>query len=205
MRFSQPLDDLFQSRSHIRVLRALVGLPDEIDSSIREISRRAGVTHPTASSALEAFRQQGIVRVRRTLLADEYRLNTRHVLSNAICSLFELEAHVQAELTDLLRNTLREEAPWVSEASLFGSFARAEMRPDSDIDLAVISLPRKAAKLGAVAETLSETAVQRFGNPLHVVVGHGSIQAMAQPGVKGYRLWRTIAKEGVPILPAKKN
>lgn len=201
MRFSQPLDDLLQSRSHVRVLRALVALPDEIDSSIREIARRAGVTHPTASAALEAFRQQGVVRVRRTLLSDEYRFNTQHRLSESIRELFDLEQQVRADLIDLLRGELVEKAPWVTEASLFGSFARDDMRPDSDLDLALISPASKATKLGSVIEDLSTTTVQRFGNPINAVIGRDSIRAMAQPGIKGYRLWRTIAKEGIPILP----
>ena len=205
MRFSQPLDELLQSRSHIRVLRALIGLPDEIDSSIREISRRAGVTHPTASSVLESLRQQGLVRVRRTLLSDEYRFNGQHAFADAIRSLFELEAHAQDDLMDVLRDALFAEAPWLTEASLFGSFARGEMRPDSDIDLALISPARRAVKLATVVDSISEMTVQRYGNPVHAVIGRDSIKAMAQPGVKGYRLWRTIAKEGVPLLIPRKD
>ena len=205
MRFSQPLDDLLQSRSHVRVLRALVGLPDEIDSSIREIARRAGVTHPTASSALEALRQQGVVRVRRTLLSDEYRFNTQHARADAIRSWVHLERQVRTDLTDLLTNEILAKAPWVTEASLFGSFVRNEMLPNSDLDLALISPSGKAAKLGVILEDLSNATVQRFGNPIHAVVGHDSIQAMARPGVKGYRLWRTIAKEGSPIIHGGKK
>ena len=205
MRFSQPLDELLQSRSHIRVLRALIGLPDEIDSSIREISRRAGVTHPTASSVLESLRQQGLVRVRRTMLSDEYRFNGRHAFADAIRSLLELEARVQDDLMDMLRDALFAEAPWVKEASLFGSFVRGEMRPDSDIDLALISPARRAVKLASVVDSISEMTVQRYGNPVHAVIGRDSIKAMAQPGVKGYRLWRTIAKEGVPLLIPRKD
>lgn len=205
MRFSKPMDELLQSRSHIRVLRALLGLPDEMDSSIREISRRAGVTHPTASSVLESLRQQGLVRVRRTLLSDEYRFNGQHAFSDAIRSLFELEARVQDELMDMLRGALFAEAPWVTEGSLFGSFVQEEMRPDSDIDLALISPARKAVKLASVVEAISDMTVQRYGNPVNAVIGRGSIKAMAQPGVKGYRMWRTIAKEGVPLLKPRKG
>ena len=201
MRFSQPLDDLLRSQSHVRVLRALVALPDEIDSSIREIARRAGVTHPTASAALEAFRQQGVVRVRRTLLSDEYRLNQQHGLSDAIRALFELEVQIRIDLIALLANEIASRAPWVAEASLFGSFTRDEMRPDSDLDLALIAPPSKANRLRTIVEDLSTMTVQRFGNPIHVILGRDSIQAMAQPGIKGYRLWKTIAKEGIPVIP----
>ena len=202
MRFSQPLDDLLRSQSHVRVLRALVALPDEIDSSIREVARRAGVTHPTASAALESFRQQGVVRVRRTMLSDEYRFNTQHHLSDAIRSLFDLEEQIRSDFIELLRGEIHTRAPWVTEASLFGSFAREEMRPDSDLDLALVAPPSKADRLRTIVEDLSTTTVQRFGNPSNVVIGRDSIQAMAQPGIKGYRLWRTIAKEGIPVIPA---
>src|SRR5680860_1614683 len=45
MRFDSPIDDLFLNRSHVRILRALLRLPEGLPASGREIARRAGVTH----------------------------------------------------------------------------------------------------------------------------------------------------------------
>ena len=202
MRFSRPLDDVFQARSNVRVLRALDGLPAEIDSSVREIARRAGVSHPTAASVLEGLRTQGLVVVRRTLFADEYRLNTGHILAKQLHSLFGGERRAATELVDLLTEEIGSRAPWVTEATLFGSFVRSEMRPDSDIDLALICPPGKTSRLKQEMERLSEATVARFGNPVNAVIGTGSVQEMAQPRHRGYRLWRTFAEDGRRIIPS---
>src|SRR5439155_158640 len=83
---------------------------------------------------------------------------------------------VRADLTELLTNEILARAPWVTEASLFGSFVRDEMQPNSDLDLALISPSGKAAKLGVIIEDLSDATVRRFGNPIDAVIGRGSIQ-----------------------------
>jgi predicted nucleotidyltransferase len=201
VRFSRPLDDVFHARSNVRVLRAMDALPAEIDSSVREIARRAGVSHPTAASVLEGLRTQGLVVVRRTLFADEYRLNTTHIMAKQLHALFAGERRAATELVDTLRAEIGTRAPWVTEAIVFGSFVRSEMRPDSDIDLALICLPGKVTRVKQEMETISEATVTKFGNPLSAIIGTGSVQEMAQPGRRGYRLWRTIAKDGQRIIP----
>ncbi|MGZ5297100.1 MAG: nucleotidyltransferase domain-containing protein [Actinomycetota bacterium] len=183
------------------MLRALDVLPAEIDSSVREIARRAGVSHPTAASVLEGFRTQGLVVVRRTLFADEYRLNTTHILAKQLHALFAGERRAATELVDTLRTEIGTRAPWVTEAIVFGSFVRSEMRPDSDLDLALICPLGKVVRLMQEMENLSDTTVARFGNPVSAIVGTGSVQEMAQPGRRGYRLWRTTAKDGRRIIP----
>lgn len=201
MRFSDPLDDLFAAKSYVRVLRALDALPAEIDASIREIARRAGVSHPTASSILDALRLQGLVSVRRTLFADEYRFNQRHVLAGPLQAFFASERRASDEVVGVITQALREDATWVTEASLFGSFVRSEMRPDSDLDLALICPKAKSSRLRQIVDQLSEETGARFGNPVSPLIGAGSIQAMAQPGTSRFRLWRTVAKEGLRIIP----
>src|SRR2546430_1766437 len=112
------LDDLFQTRAHVRVLRALVFLPTGIDASTREIARRSGVSHPTASTVLENLRRQGLVHVRRTLIADEYRLNDEHVLADEVRHLAEWERRLPDRLRTFLVDSLRDRAPWISAAYL---------------------------------------------------------------------------------------
>src|SRR5712691_9343580 len=102
MRFDDPLDDIFQNRSHVRVLRALVALPEGIDASTREIARRAGVSHPTASTVLENLGRQGLVNVRRRVWADEYELNHEHEVVRRLESLFGWERRLLDALVRFL-------------------------------------------------------------------------------------------------------
>jgi predicted nucleotidyltransferase len=205
VRLDEPLDDLFQNRSHVRVLRALLALPRGIDASIREIARRAGVTHPTASAALESLRAQGLVVGRVTLLASEYRVNDVHVLFPSIKELFGLEGRLRQDLIDYLTHELRARAPWVREAFVFGSAARGEMRPDSDLDVALITTSGKSRKLASIMEELGEDTTDRFGNRIQAVIGTQPIEVLAARGQSRFRLWREIAKNGIRIWPIPGN
>jgi len=201
VRLADPLDDLLQSRSHVKVLRALVRLPKGIDASIREIARRAGITHPTASTVLEHLRAQGIVIARTTLLASEYHLNVDHVLAKRLEELFRFESGVKQDVLAFLSDGIRSRAPWAKEAYLFGSAAWGEMRPDSDLDVAVIGPPRKGPKLATIMQELGEDSLARFGNRVQAVIGTKPIEELAARGNRGYRLWREIAKDGIRFWP----
>jgi predicted nucleotidyltransferase len=200
MRLSQPLDDLLHTKSYSRVLRAIEGLPAGIEASTREIARRAGVSHPTASGVLESLRRQGIVHVRRTLWADEFVLNERHVLTKPLRALFVMEQRLLQDVLDYLVREIRTRADWISRAYLFGSAARGDMQVDSDLDVAVICPPRKVPQAEKFLEDLSARTAERFGNRVHGVVGTRPIVDLARAGQPGYRLWKAIAKEGIDIL-----
>jgi predicted nucleotidyltransferase/DNA-binding transcriptional ArsR family regulator len=204
MRLSQPLDDLLQSRSHIRVLRALQGLPAGLDVSIREIARRAGVSHPTASTVLESLRQQGLVHVRRTLLANEYRLNDDHVVVSPLRQFLIWEGDLGPRVKAFLVESIQNEAPWVSAAYLFGSAVRDDMKPASDLDMALICPPNKVQRLQKLMDELGEETAARFGNRLNVVIGTRPINELAKPRQPSYRLWRSIWTNGEQLLPTPK-
>src|SRR2546428_13310908 len=89
MQLTNALDGVFAGRSHVRVLRALDELPIGLPASARELARRSGLSHPTASSVLAAFTGQGIVLARRGLRGDTFELNRRHRLGEGLHPLFE--------------------------------------------------------------------------------------------------------------------
>jgi predicted nucleotidyltransferase len=201
MRLDDSLDDVFRGRSHAPVLRALFRLPVGIDASIREVARRAGVTHPTASGVLESLRKQGLARRRRTLLADEYCINPSHVLIEPLRALIEVEASVSSSLERSLRDLILDRAPWVREAHLFGSAVDGTMNTDSDIDVAVLCPPRRARGLPRIMEEIGDEIADRYGNRIDVLIGTRSIEELAQPGRSGYRVWQRVVKDGRRFMP----
>lgn len=203
MQLKDPLDDVFRGRSHAPVLRALLRLPDGIGVSIREIARRAGVTHPTASGVLESFRAQGLALRRRTLLADEYRINPSHVLVSPLRRLLDAETEVPDSLEHFLRNQIVGRAPWVHDAYLFGSAVTGDMRPDSDIDVALICPPRREPHLSGLMDEVSDETAARFGNRLGVLIGTKPISELARPGRPGYRIWQQVKQDGRRLLPGE--
>ncbi len=201
MRLVDALDDVFRGRSHILVLRALLRLPEGIDASIREIGRRAGVTHPTASGVLKSLRTQGLVLRRGTRLADEYRINRSHVLVEPLRTLLAAEADVTSSLERSLADLMLDRAPWVRAAYLFGSAVDGSMDPGSDIDVAVLCPPRRARDLTQIMEEISEEIVERFGNRLDVLIGTATLRQLSQPGRTGSRIWQDVTKNGRRIIP----
>ena len=101
----------------------------------RQVHRVAGRhSERGVRNALHRLCDQGIVARERVGSADQYRLNRRHLAAPYIESLAGLRA-------ELLRRFADEIGRWdiaPAYAALFGSAARGDMQPESDIDLLVV-------------------------------------------------------------------
>src|SRR6266550_2923476 len=107
MRFDQPLNDVFASGTHVKVLRALHALPTDLAVSGRDLARRAAVSHPRATKVLADLAEQGVVEVQRLPRTDLYRLNRDHALAVALAELFARESPLKFELLSLLAGGLK--------------------------------------------------------------------------------------------------
>lgn len=187
MRLQEPLDDLFATGSHVRVLRALAALPQAAQVSGRELARRAGVSQPTARDVLASLEGQGLLLVLRSLKRDSYRLNPDHVLTPVVRYLFDQERKAIAEVEESIRAVVAK-LTRASTAYLFGSAARGDMRPESDIDVAVESsrlLPETSPEL--------EAFHSRSGNRINMI-------ELPERGAAGLR--ERIRAEG-KVLPLR--
>lgn len=181
MRLDKSLDDVFATGSHVKVLRALVELPDGLTVSGRDVARRAGVSQPTAAEVLHALEAQGLLIVGRRPRAAYYRLNPEHVLAPILSDIFARERHVRADLEQRVAAGLAGLRD-VEAAYVFGSAARGDMRPNSDIDVAVKSrheVPEEIPDLDAL--------YPRFGNRVNVI----RLRARGAAGLRA-----AIAREG---------
>src|SRR5262249_10927466 len=138
MRLDQLLDDIFASGTHVKVLRALCGLPDDMSASGRDLARRARVSHPRAAEVLAELADLGVALVNRLPRTDLYQLNREHVLAQALIQLFAREPRLKFELLTLVDSELKRRKLPVIEARLFGSVARGESTSSSDVDLALV-------------------------------------------------------------------
>lgn len=191
MRLTTPLDDIFSTGSHVRVLRALCNLmPKGLSVSGREIARRAGVSNPTAQSVLSSLSDQGLLRITRSLRVTYYRLNPDHVLAPVIAELF---AHEET-LLQSLRHDLGRALPRlvdVEGAYIFGSAARGEMRPDSDIDVAVTL--KRGAQLPDEQDDIDALS-RRYGSRINLIELRPRRSRNLRP---------IVMREGLPITLAK--
>lgn len=201
MRFPYVLDDIFANRSTVRVLRVLDELPDGLAVSARELARRSRLSHPTVSSVLASLLDEGVVQARRAPRADAFELNRRHVIVEKLRSLFAWERQLLQELAGFIAKEIQKHAPRVDAAYLHGSIVRGEMRPNSDIDLAVIVVdPIQAGDADAGLMEVADAVRARYGGRLDVTIGTSALDQLRRPGRPGHRLWTAVAREGISVI-----
>jgi len=196
MRLETPFDQLLETGAHVRVLRALAGLPRGFSASARDLARRAGVAHTTAARVLRTLAEHRVARPQHVGRAYLYELNDSHMLTSQIRALFESEAGLRSQLIEYLRAELPQRVGRAETAFLFGSAGRGDTRPGSDIDVAVIAPERSEEELEPALTALSDTVRERFGAELNVIVGPSGRSRRHRP-----KLWQRIEREGVPLLP----
>jgi predicted nucleotidyltransferase len=195
VRLSAPLDDALRTASHVRVLRTLFNVPLGVPASGRELARRAGLSHPTATKVLRDLEHQGLVRVQRQVGAEGYRLNERNLLVQPLKELFDREEAIPVRLTEWLKAALEDHSE-IEDAYLFGSAARGSMTSASDLDLGIVAPGARAEVLEERLDPLISDLRQRVGVPVQVVITTKPPSSL-RAGRK--RLWQRIVKEGLVI------
>jgi predicted nucleotidyltransferase len=198
----EPLNEVFASASHVRVVRALLKLPSEMGVSGRDLARRAGVSHPRANQVLADFAELGLVKVQRLPRTDLYRLNRQHALTEPLTKLFALEPKLKFDLLSVVARELRRRELPVTEARIFGSVARGTMTSDSDVDLALVTGADSVAAVEGAAQDIAEAIRERFGTRLNVLVGSPSLESLSKGSRAGQRVWQIIKHEGIDVLAA---
>lgn len=129
-----PLTRLFGSPGNVRVLRAL---SDEVAASTTQIASAAGLTPQGARLVLDVLAALGIVTVKGSARTQLFELTGVHPFRRPILELFQTERAIWEDLVARLRERLKKRAG-VQAAWLYGSVARAEDTPASDIDVALL-------------------------------------------------------------------
>jgi predicted nucleotidyltransferase len=138
-----PLTRLFGSPGNVRVLRALA---DGLTSSATQIAFAAGLTPQGARLVLEVLTAQGVVTVKGSARTQLFGLAAVHPYRHAILELFKAESAAWEDVVMRLRDRLNQ-LPGVKAAWLYGSVARGDDTPASDIDLALlVSSPKVGDK-----------------------------------------------------------
>lgn len=191
MQFWAPLDEILHGRPGVRLLRSLSLFPTK-EFTGRELAREARVPPSTAIAELNRFLEQGLVRRRTAGRAQLWKLDPLQEIAQKLRELFEFEYGLDKELRQALAHGVRR-IPGVERAVLFGSMARRDATPTSDVDLLVVvdSNRRKDAVLAALGP-LREAIAERFGNRLSPIL----YAEQEWRSRKAPELVRTIEREG---------
>jgi predicted nucleotidyltransferase len=135
---------------------------------------------------------QGIVAQHRVGRSSSYALNRDHLAAPAIIALAELNTTLRSRITERLRE-------WTHQpvyAAIFGSGARGEMRPQSDIDFALVREGADDDTWEQQVEDLTRDIAAWTGNDVRPLIldadtirGRGDTESVL----------RDIAAEGVPL------
>jgi predicted nucleotidyltransferase len=170
-----PLDYLVGAPSRVAVLRVLAagGAP----MSQRELARRAGVQVRSAQQAVELLLALGVVE--RIVGGRDHlvSLNRRHELAGRLVALFDAEAELFRGVRERLHGWAQEggRRRIVSAVVLFGSGARGDDTPASDLDVLVVTAgsPARSRVEEAFAEVAADLRL-RFGvDARALVLGRG--------------------------------
>ena len=186
----RPLDRLFSVSANVPVLRALEGMNR---GTGREVARRAGIGAPAAHQALGRLENLGLVRHFPAGRAFVFELNREHYFCKRILlPMFEAESNFKVELG---KSLLEAAGVKVVSGAIFGSVARGEESPESDLDICFV-VEEEAQKKEA-EERLSrafERMWKEFGFKLSAMV------FTRAEFVRGYRrgkgLFRNVVAEG---------
>jgi len=118
----------------VRVLRVL---SDGLTSSATQIATAAGLTPQGTRLVLGALAALGVVTAKGSARTQLFELAAVHPFRQPILQLFETERAVWEDLVARLRERLKKRAG-VQAAWLYGSVARGEDTPTSDIDVALL-------------------------------------------------------------------
>jgi len=152
------LDVLFGSADRAKLLKVLL-LGHEDSLYLRALASRAGVSVSGAHQELKKLVKIGVVTKEARGRQSYYRINGRCPIIPELRSMFIKTVGV----VDVMRDALAPLADLIRVSFIFGSFAKDDIRPESDVDLMIIG----EAALSEVVEALgpAEQEIGREVNP----------------------------------------
>ena len=131
-----PLTSLLGSAGNVRVLRALAAAGSP--SSVPRLAEAAGLTPQGTRLVLESLLRPRLAKVHGSGRTRGYELDRSHPLAAPLASLLLEEARRWDGLLASIRKVLDRHGAAVEAAWLYGSVARGEDSPESDLDIALV-------------------------------------------------------------------
>lgn len=131
-----PLSTLLGTEASVRVLRELALHGNELTTPV--LAQRTGITGQAVRNILNSLLTTGVLKVYGQGRATSYRLDLEHPVGRSLLNLF----HAEEERVEMIRQAVASAARQMSPPPLavwvFGSVARGEDRPESDLDLLLV-------------------------------------------------------------------
>jgi len=152
------LTQLFASAGHVRVLRALMAYGAPL--SVAQLAADCGLSTRGTRFVLDSLVSQGMVSVLGQPRSQLYSVALQHPLADAVTALFQHERSRWESVQDALQQALASRHE-VRSVWLYGSVARGEDGPHSDVDVVIVMNDS-----GIEASHQVRDAVQALGDTL---------------------------------------
>jgi predicted nucleotidyltransferase len=137
MQFHGYLETLVGSRTAIRLLQTLVNYQGKV-FTVRKLADAAKVSASEAAAIVQQLEKFGVLKIQPVGKSYLLTLNeSSYILEKVLRPMIRAEKDTLQALISTLNESLRSNV--IKSAHLFGSVAAKQERPDSDIDLLVIS------------------------------------------------------------------
>jgi predicted nucleotidyltransferase len=163
MKLHHFLDDIFGSKSKIRILRLMFRYPQR-EFTEREMAKHIGMSQNTVNLALTDLRKTNIMSYRRIGKANVYTLNRNSVMIPYISQIYRNEKKVREDMIHRIKKATN---TYIS-CILFGSFANNSENFESDLDLLIVVKEKRKVRddLGR----LEDEFLKLYGTPLEIVL-----------------------------------
>lgn len=135
--FQQPLDEILGTVSCVRILRELTLHGHPLSAS--DLAERTSLSKPSVGEALARLVRLNAVETVGTGRYVQYRLRDSHFLAQPLQDLFRREEGRRKRVFEALREMAERAEPSPKAVWVYGSIARGEDRPGSDLDLVVVA------------------------------------------------------------------
>lgn len=195
----QPLDGVIGRISQVRVMRALslhgAGLTPP------ELARRTGLSRAGVWKALESLEGLGVVEPVGSGHSVPYRMSPTHPIAGAIHRLFEEEAGRADAVLAAVRSGAAALQPPPLAVWIFGSVARAEDRPGSDLDIAVVADSDEAARgcASRLRDALGDMAEKWAVRPSVISLSSAELERLRN---QAGDFWQRLIEDAIPLVGA---
>jgi hypothetical protein len=167
------------------------------DLTMRAVAELAGVSAQQASVVIGRLVDLGVLDRRDVPPASLVRLAADNLAAQTVISL----AGLRRTAIDRLRELAADITPAPASLVVFGSFARGEAGPDSDVDILVVrpaGLPGDSDEWTDSVGKWIDHAIRALGNPVSLIeLAAEEIPALI--GRKGPSVWQDAAQEGIVV------
>ncbi len=161
MKYKDALDDVLGNKLKLRILRLFCTSGGEYTG--REIAKLTGYSQTYTIKALGDLEANGLLYRRDVARAHLYSLNEEHMLVRELKRLFDLERSALARVAKGFKEELGDSLEGII---VFGSVARREERPDSDIDMILILKDGHKPVVESKISSVSNAVAAASGNPV---------------------------------------